>query len=814
LKYSKLWFAAAAPLLLPSVILISCRHKSGHVQDEAMLTDRTAASLPAADEDYFHDMDGGLTLTADEIKGRNTWNVWTGGNDRFWDVLATKSYGNLDLLKTVSSYPKMKFSRDNRWNYLGLVNEPCFNKPTGPDPKRFGLWLDSRRSDCPADPFENETKYPGIKIGARGKNMPVGSLYGYATGILGLRLFPNPDFDEAAAKKWDPKRYYDDPTYYLSKDLIRPYRVGMSCGFCHISAHPLKPPADPENPKFENLSSTVGAQYFWIDRIFAWDADASSFTFQLFHTSRPGALDTSLIATDNINNPRTMNAVYSLGPRLQEAKRWGKETLAGGGLHNKQFNDYVKSGLLTTFFEAPTTVYTPRVLKDGSDSVGALGALNRVFLNIGLFSEEWMTHFNPLVGGRPQTPIEIAVAEKNSSYWQATEMQSPGMAQFFLKATDPHHLKDAPGGDKYLTKDEKQLSRGKIVFADYCARCHSSKAPTPAQGLDPGGCAGSQYLDCWNRYFAWTMTDDFRTKMRSIVQAADFLQDNYLSTDLRVPVTLLETNACSPLASNAIAGNIWDNFSSQSYKDLPAVGAITVQNPFTGERKQFQAPGGGRGYTRPPSLISIWSTAPFFVNNALGKFNPSPSVDARVQSFEDSIEKLLWPEKREKDSLLGDKLDGVVDRTTQTSYLRVAKGYLPDFLQPLIEPGDKLAPWLLADSGIQLGPIPAGTPVNLLTNLDLVSESSDPAKRLEHDKKLLDLILKIKHDLKSLPPNATDEQARQVFANLADPLIEMSKCPDFVVNRGHYFGTSLDKTGEAPLSDSDKHALIEFLKTF
>lgn len=779
-----------------------------------MLADRAAASLPAADEDYFRDMDGGITLTPDEIKGRNTWNVWTGGNDRFWDVLATKSYGNLDLLKTVSSYPKMKFSRDNRWNYLGLVNEPCFNKPTGPDPSRFGLWLDSRRSDCPADPFENETKYPGIKIGARGKNMPVGSLYGYATGILGLRLFPNPDFDEAAAKKWDPKRYYDDSTYYLSKDLIRPYRVGMSCGFCHISAHPLKPPADPENPKFENLSSTVGAQYFWIDRIFAWDADASSFTFQLFHTSRPGALDTSLIATDNINNPRTMNAVYSLGPRLQEAKRWGKETLAGGGLHNKQFNDYVQSGLLATFFEPPTTVYTPRVLKDGSDSVGALGALNRVFLNIGLFSEEWMTHFNPLVGGRPQTPIEIAVAEKNSSYWQATEMQSPGMAQFFLKATDPHHLKDAPGGDKYLTKDAKQLSRGKIVFADYCARCHSSKAPTPAQGLDPGGCAGSQYLDCWNRYFAWTMTDDFKTKMRSIVQAADFLQDNYLSTDLRVPVTLLETNACSPLASNAIAGNIWDNFSSQSYKDLPSVGAITVQNPFTGERKQFQAPAGGRGYTRPPSLISVWSTAPFFVNNALGKFNPSPAVDARVQSFEDSIEKLLWPEKREKDSLLGDKLDGVVDRTTQTSYLRVAKGYLPDFLQPLIEPGDKVAPWLLAESGIQLGPIPAGTPVNLLTNLDLVSESSDPAKRLEHDKKLLDLILKIKHDLKSLPPNATDEQARQVFANLADPLIEMSKCPDFVVNRGHYFGTSFDKTGESPLSDSDKHALIEFLKTF
>ena len=55
------------------------------------------------------------------------------------------------------------------------------------------------------------------------------------------------------------------------------------------------------------------------------------------------------------------------------------------------------------------------MLKDGADSVGALGALNRVYLNIGLFSEEWLLHFNPLVGGKPITPIEIAVARKNST---------------------------------------------------------------------------------------------------------------------------------------------------------------------------------------------------------------------------------------------------------------------------------------------------------------------------------------------------------------------------------------------------------------
>ena len=69
--------------------------------------------------------------------------------------------------------------------------------------------------------------------------------------------------------------------------------------------------------------------------------------YQLVHTYRPGAMDTSLVSTDNINNPRTMNAVYSLGARLAQALRWGRETLAGGELNNKQFNDYLASGPLT-----------------------------------------------------------------------------------------------------------------------------------------------------------------------------------------------------------------------------------------------------------------------------------------------------------------------------------------------------------------------------------------------------------------------------------------------------------------------------------
>ena len=813
-RFTSLYSSLLAVILI--TLLVGC-HKGpqpGQVQDEARRAGRPASSFPAADEDYFHDMDGGIALTSDEVKGRNMWLVWTGGDDRLWDVMATSSVGNLDFLKTISSYPGLKFSRDNRWNYLGLVNEPCFTKATGPDPQHYGLWLDQRSPDCPPDPFENEGKYPGVKIGARGKNIPVGSYYGYPTGVVGLRLFPNPDFDEAAAKKWDPKRFYDDPAYYNDKKLIRPYRVGMTCALCHVGPNPTKPPADPEKPKWENLSSNVGAQYFWVDRIFTWQSDPTSFAFQLFHTSRPGTLDTSLVSSDNINNPRSMNAVYGLLPRLELSKRWGRETLAGGGLNNKQFNEYIHEGTLTQFFQPPDTVWTGRILKDGSDSVGALGALNRVYLNIGLFSEEWLLHFRPLIGGEPISAIEIAVANKNSAYWEATEQQTPDVALFFLKSTAPHLLKDAPGGAAYLTKDQAMLQRGKVVFAERCARCHSSKIPEPAPGVDVGqGCSGKDYLTCWNKYWAWTKSDEFKTAMRKMALQVDFLKDNYLSTELRVPVTLLQTNACSPLATNAIAGNIWDNFSSQTYKELPSVGSITVYHPYTGAPISYQMPAGGRGYTRPASLISVWSTAPFLQNNSIGNFNPSPSVDARMSSFQDSIEKMLWPEKREKDSLLGDRVPGVMDRTTTRSYLRIPGGYLPDYLKPLLGPGARFLPSVFGDGGVQIGPIPAGTPVDLLANFDILGESTDSPEIRARQVRVLELLLKLKHDLEALPKDATDDDARKVFANVVDPLLELNKCPDFIVNRGHYFGTSYFSE-EPGLTDDEKRALIEYLKTF
>jgi mono/diheme cytochrome c family protein len=818
--------------------------RHGPAKDEAALADvpdkqLAHATVRNAAEDYFRDMDRGIDLSPAERDGRIMWLLWTGGNDRFWDYMVEPTFGTFDLLKIAAPDPKSLNARAHRWKSLGVVNEPCFQAPTRRDPNRFfGLWIDERKAGCAPDPFEDEKRYPGVKQGARGttfsdgRTLPVGSLYGYPTGIVGLRLFPNPKFDEKAAKHWgDGSRYYSDPSFYNDKKLVRPYRVGMSCAFCHVGPDPSNPPADPNAPEWANLNSSVGAQYLWMDRIFYWnwEKQPDSFLYQWLKTFKPGTMDTSLVSTDNINNPRTMNALYNVPARLEMAAHIGEETLAGGGLDNVQFNDVTKDSNLTRFYNKPQ-ILTPRVLKDGSDSVGMLGALNRVYLNIGLYSEEWMRHFNPVIGGKTVSPIKIADARSSSPYWRATEKGTPAMALFFLKAAKPDRLAEIPGGAAYVNAPPAQLARGKEVFADNCARCHSSKGPKAPQSASLAKSAGPGYLDRFKAWWRWTQTPQFKQAMRAEVAKPDFLADNYLSTDARIPVTLLRTNMCSPLATNGIRGNIWDNFTSESYKTLPAVGWASYNDPYNGERRMYRLPGGGRGYTRPPTLISLWSTAPYLLNNRVGPFNPDPSLAGRMASFDASIRQMLWPERREMDAVFGNRVGGTIDRTDETTNLFIPATFLPTFGRISTEIFQrKLGKERFDREGnLTLGPIPKGMPINALTNLRIRAEEEGEDKGQQVERVLnfgVHFVGALK-DIRQRPP-ANDREMLLRFAPLRQDLRNLSKCRDFVVNRGHYFGTGqfVNRAGltpdeqwwignEAPLSDPDKEALIAYLKTF
>jgi len=704
----------ACALALALLFVAGCKKKETVVEDEAKLARKTTADFPQITADVFKPMDSGIDLLPDEIMGRNAWNLWSAGNDHFWNNVAQDSFGLMDLLKMLDN---RKYKRGERFKTLGLVNEPGFRAASNPG--EFGLWLDEQTQPEPAGIDEK--------------------VYGKPSGVLGFRLFPNPAFDAEARNKWDGDKFVNDPNYYNNNKLVRPYRVGVACGACHIAPHPIHPPADPENPAWENLASAIGNQYIREGKVFAPNVTKGGLFYEMLQAQPPGTSDTSRIATDHINNPNAINPIFLLDDRLKIAV---PERMAGGTLSLPGETD-------------PTPV--PHILKDGADSVGVRGATIRVFVNIGMYSEYWLTLHNRLLGLVPQKPFEIPYAQAHSVFWMATQERLDNIAAFF-KRLEPYHLADAPGGSALISHDKAVMTRGKQVFAESCASCHSSKQP-PAP-IDPQTAEGKSWF-------------------RAEVMKADFLEHNFLSNEKRYPVTEIKTNSARALATNAKAGHVWDNFSSQTYKEIPPVNELELYNPFDETQPIKFRPKDrdtGPGYYRTPSLISLWSSAPFLHNNMLGIFTGDPSVEGRLRAFNDAVEKLLWPEKR-----LG---KASIWRTENECGLHVRKEYLPEALSGLAD----------ADGYVNLGPIPIGTPINLIANLQ--------PKPLE----AVALGLKINHTLLAIHAgNLTGEAAAAEWRKLIPDLLAVNNCPDFIEDEGHYFGTDLP--------DSDKRALIEFLKT-
>ncbi|MFN2622832.1 MAG: hypothetical protein ABR611_08305 [Chthoniobacterales bacterium] len=699
-------------------ILSACRHEKQVtvIQDEPKRAGKTTADFPQITADVFNPMDGGLELTPQEIMGRNAWNLWSGGTEIFWNHVSQDSYGLLDLLKMLDN---RTYQRGERFKTLGLVNEPGFRAASKPDPD-LGLWLDEQVTPEPAGIDEK--------------------VYGKPSGVLGFRLFPNPEFNEEARKKWDGNRFATDPTYWNDNKLVRPYRVGVACGACHISPLPTRPPPDPENPAWENLASAIGNQYIREGKVFGPNVTKGGLFYEMLAAQPPGTSDTSRIATDHINNPNAINPIFLLAERERIA---AVEKLSGGTL-----------ALPGTKEEMPVA----HILKDGADSIGVRGATIRVYVNIGMFSEYWLTRHNRLIGLKPQEPFEIPYARENSVFWLATEERLDNVAAFFRKLK-PFHLADAPGGADLISHDEAVMARGKIVFAESCASCHSSKRPPGS--MDPQSAESK----------AW---------FRAEVMKPDFLENNFLSDEKRYPLTLIKTNGARAFGTNAKAGHVWDNFSSQTYKDLPPVEGLAFYNPFDESQPIKFSPkerNVGPGYYRTPSLVNLWSSAPFLHNNMLGMFTGDPSVEGRMRAFNDAAEKLLWPEKRlGKDSIW---------RTQDDCGLHIRKEFVPEPLRALAE----------ADGYINLAFIPKGTPINLIANLQ-----PTPLEAPFLLAKAKAVFLKIHAE------NLSGDAAKEELRKLVPDLLKVNNAPDFIEDEGHYFGTDLP--------DSDKQALIEFLKTF
>ncbi len=614
-------------------------------------------------------------LTEAEKRGFQTWYFWTGGNEKFFRQLAKITHGDADFLSLLDARPDSDaidefnhYQRNERFKKIGVINDPGCSAATQAD--EYGLWLDR----CDKDPN--------------------------SVGIMGARKFPNPNFDP---EKWDVAQYYASGE--ARAQIEPPYRIGVSCGICHIAYDPLQPPKDNEKPLWENIVGALGNQYLREGQLFGSNIPETDFRKQLINSQPPGTSDTSRNATDHIDNPNTINAIFNLPdrPRYEEVMNDG------------------------------TTQKVPHILKDGADSVGVALASERVYINIGSCSDYWLKLHDLGRGRTAQKPFDIATARKECEFWPKTEARMAD-AEAFLNTIKPMYLKDAPGGKAYLTKDREVLKKGKIAFADTCAKCHSSKQP-PAEVL-----ADPEQAKQW---------------YRESVLSSDFLEHNFLSDDKRKPVTQIGTNAARALGTNAKQGHVWEQFSSKTYKELPSPGKLTLENPFDEDKPiVFDMPAGGTGYYRTPSLISVWSSAPLLHNNLLGKYTEDPSVAGRMEAFNDAIEKLLWPEKR----------DRVINVTDRDSHLEL---------------------------GSLKAEVPKGTPIKLLANLD-----PREIPRVLQRKLNSDLGGKVLGSLVKFVPDKV----------LTPLLLKYNQAPDFIEDHGHEFG--------ADLPDEDKLALIEFLKTF
>jgi hypothetical protein len=955
--------AVAVPLAGPSAITWPDQLLDKDVRPARRLMD-IAGKARGSNGDYVDSM-----ALQSEVFGRNTWMIWCGGNETFWDWLANNSLGFMDLIKLLDSR-----TRATRWRDGGIVNEPGMRETSAPQTNEFGLWLDQPENELErayrrqvmsnfvngANQLDFPTGYDTSYDSNQYSNIPPWRIYGLSSGVVGLRLFPNPAFQGEVRKKWNPTNYYTKTNYYSDPNLIRPFRVGMSCAFCHASAHPLNPPQNPAEPRWENLSGSIGSQYLRIRQVFGNLLPKDSFVYHLLDSQPPGTIDTSLIASDNINNPNTMNGIFGVPQRVQRAMANPVEVLTGSISNLPVLFSDPKNPFETNYRANPRPV--PRILMDGADSIGVWGALARVYLNIGTYSEQWVRLHEPLVGflppraatttgelARTQLPFKIDDCQEHSVYWQATRLRVEPLRDYFLKITPSMPLLDAHGPSDVTNRVKTNLlAQGRAVFARNCIVCHSSLQPESNPWdlfeSDPGDPFHanaesaemvkrlSEYTNKWDSLAyrrnynltnsaahgelwdhdpgQWLRDTDYTNWARAVVEMPEFWRNNFLSTDYRVPANYVGTNPGRALANNSTKGHMWEDFSSESYKTNGFPGSIKYFNPYAGTNGETELfmprhrvadgvplGGGGPGFYRPATLMSIWATAPFLHNNSLGLFNNDPSVRGRMAAFTNAIRMLLWEEERcfnnDHTSTEQWKKDhGLIWRTPSETYITIPARQVPAFVRRLPWPSSleriavwlehlgqwKLLPsalllvlawWLLraskdkkkrlaqtdapdevasrdkdkpaAEKGVfdevasrrkkfwlrasgyasvllaifvgfgisflggrlgdvTLGPIPAGTPVNLLANIN--PDAGIPALRTAIGETVQGLTELQTRQLQGA------KRAEVFRKKIVPALLKVSKCPDFVMDKGHFFPWFKDMTPE------EKEALIELLKTF
>lgn len=593
----------------------------------------TAPANPAYSDQGF--LLGEAGLTPSQRAGREIWFKATAGNDRFHTYTFQQRNGVL-----IDWYRILRTDqRDQRFKTWGMINDPgcCVpgsqNCPAKTREETYGFdwcpgddvllkFVGKEGYHDPACDFKDAPADPNDPKGHQdGRESACNLAFGTSTGALGFRKFPNPRFDPVAWKKlngslatWDgfDQKLSNDATRADAKvsrladgSIEPPFRIGMACGACHIAFNPAKPPSDAEHPQWENIRGLIGNQYIRISEIMVSGMHHDSLEWQVFTHARPGTSDTSAVPTDQINNAGTINALINIPSRPTFANTqilaWRKVAACTAGAKETEcWCEPGKPGKCWLRSMKNETVHN--ILKGGEDSIGALGAIQRVYFNIGSCAEAcWLNHLtdlrqlDPTLRNFGQTPFSIGQCRRDCPNFRAVEDRLPNVLDFFMSAEghatdlqdalaeerkqqtpDAHYAYDDLIADLDKQFGKNSVQRGRSVFAENCARCHSSNK-------------GS------------FQTVDFRA-----VNPQTNIRTDWLGNDVPTPVSEIGTDRCRALHSNHLRGHVWEEFASETYRARPAEPNIPEPN------------GGGRGYYRNVSLVNVWATAPFLHNNSVG----------------------------------------------------------------------------------------------------------------------------------------------------------------------------------------------------
>jgi hypothetical protein len=766
-------------------------------------------------------------LSPEERSGCQIWFYATAGNARFHTyVLPQRLPVLLDWYRVLNAK-----QRGDRFRAWGIINDPDCCVPGASGCPKKSLSETFGMEYCPGDDellkFVGKTGYrdpacdftdapPATGDPHKGQRESACSLeFGTSSGAMGIRKFPNPRFELEKWRKlnngledWNGFTKQVNPVTFHSKlrdgSIEPPFYFGMSCGACHIAFDPLNPPKDPANPKHENIKGAVGNQYTNVTAIMASGEATSSPLWRIFNYVRAGTIDTSAFPHDFNGNPGTPNAIINFDKRPnfpeEELVKWYRASQCPAGADegacwcepNRPGKCWERR------LKKPSDPMDPmspvkHILKGGEDSIGLLEAIQRVYINIGSCSETcWMNHLtnffvvDPAQRGYGQTSFNIGQCRRDCPNFRAIEDRLPEIATFLARQrpADLYVARGLKSNQDLFEQLDRQFGAGSVqlgrqLFADNCARCHSSQKPDATGSF---------------RNVDFHATDNAGVRL-------DFLSD-----DRGQFASEVGSNRSRALHSNHMTGHVWEQY-----------GSITLRN----RKPDPNIPDpddGGRGYYRNTTLLSIWSHAPLLHNNSIGPeicgkprdsrndfyYSPyvdagdkpiknpppcwayDPSVEGRFKLFTASMEEMFTPpEKRpRKVTLLNEDI--------------------------VVEPGPRIwDPAQRKHLPIRIV-IPAGTPQAVVGNLLY--------------KQLVVDMVESKTNFDALKSRLKDEQAAnevkamlgEFALSLGQPMNVIEKhqalirkhymtSTDYWENSGHPFGTGL--------TDREKKALIAFVAT-